>query len=393
MEGYNGNYRPPQRNQISYFVIALVGAVIGALLIVALIPQLVPYMQSVDVIPTVAESPDPPTSDRSEESPTAASAPEIVTSEFEEVVKSVVRDSGPAVVSVINVREYRDVWGRTFSRPGEGSGVIIDESGYIITNYHVIEDAREIRVETGDGREMDAAIVGEDPATDLAVLKVEAEDLEALEFADSDTIDVGQLAVAIGNPLGREFARSVTVGVVSGVRATMYGQAAQQRVFQLLQTDASINAGNSGGALLDSNARIIGINTLKFSSADVEGMGFAIPANTVSRIADQLIENGRVIRAWMGVTVAEVSEAGDRYEDLPDSGVFIRQISPGSPAAAAGLQEGDVVRRMDDREIEQVVDMLTYLEEHCRPSQEVEVEVIRDGEEVVTDVKLVEMPQ
>ncbi|MFP4200682.1 MAG: S1C family serine protease [Clostridia bacterium] len=393
MEGHNGNYRPQQRSQISYFFIALIGAVIGALLIVALIPQMVPYMQSVGVI-SDAEGPEvSPARDTDEETDTASYTPEVVTSEFEEVVKSVVRDSGPAVVSVINSREYRDVWGRTFNRPGEGSGVIIDDSGYVITNYHVVEDAREIEVETGDGRELNAEIVGEDPPTDLAVLKVDAEDLHALDFADSDNIDVGQLAIAIGNPLGRKFARSVTVGVVSGVRATMYGQAAQQRVFQLLQTDASINAGNSGGALLDSNGRIIGINTLKFSSADVEGMGFAIPANTVSRIADQLIENGRVIRAWMGVTVAEISEVEQREDGLPDSGVYIQQVSPGSPAAAAGLREGDVVRRIDDADVNQVVDMLTYLEEQCRPSQVVRVEVIRDGEEVVTDVKLVEMPR
>ncbi len=396
MQDHYGNYRPPERYRASYFLVAMVGAIIGALLIVALIPQLVPYMQELDVLPTVerTEAPSP----TPEEEPSAAAvpdptpAPPAVTSDFEEVVKSVARESEPSVVTVVNVREVRDMWGRVFEQDGQGSGVVIDDDGHIVTNYHVIEDAREIVVEAHDGRTLEATLVGEDAPTDLAVLKVDPEGLEPLEFADSDAVEVGQLAIAIGNPLGREFARSVTVGVVSGVRATMYGQAAHQRVFQLIQTDASINPGNSGGALLDSDARIVGINTLKFASAEVEGMGFAIPSNTVARITDQLIRDGEVVRAWMGVTVAEIDEAAQRGIDVPDRGVFVQQVASPSPAASAGMRQGDVIISAGGKHMDYVIDLLMFLEE-SRPDQEVEFEVIRDGETRVKQVQLTTMPR
>ncbi len=393
MEGNYNNTRAP-RSHLSYLFVAMLGAVIGALLIVALIPQLVPFMQTMDIVPTQEAAEVPAPAEEREDPPAVAPqpAPPSVTSGFEEVVKAVVRDAAPSVVSVINVREYRDVWGRTFQQDGQGSGVVIDDRGHIITNYHVIENARDIVVETHDGRELEATVVGEDPPTDLAVLRVDPGGLVPLAFADSDRIESGQIAIAIGNPLGREFAGSVTVGVVSGVRATMYGQAAHQRVFQLIQTDASINPGNSGGALLNSGADIIGINTLKFASAEVEGMGFAIPSNTASRIARQLIEDGEVVRAWMGVTVAEVAEAATRDIDVPETGVYLQQVASPSPAARAGLSQGDVIIRIDETEILSVMDLLVFLE-HCTPGQVVEVERIRDGERGVVQLELVEMPR
>ncbi len=394
MQSHEPNQRPNRGPSTSHFWVAMIGAVIGALLVVALIPQLIPFMQEMDVLPTAepASRIEPPAETGDRETAVPVPTPPAVTSDFEEAVKAVVRNAEPSVVSVINVREYRDVWGRVFQQDGQGSGVVIDDNGHIVTNYHVIEDASDIVIETHDGKELEATIVGEDPPTDLAVLRVDPAELQPLEFADSDDIEIGQMAIAIGNPLGREFARSVTVGVVSGVRATMYGQAAHQRVFQLVQTDASINPGNSGGALLNSSAQIVGINTLKFASSEVEGMGFAIPSNTVVRIVNELIEHGEVVRAWMGITVAEVTEAAARDIDVPESGVFLQQVSAPSPAHAAGLRQGDVILRADETEISRVVDLLMFLE-YCRPGQVVEVEVVRGGETFVVEVELTEMPR
>ncbi len=380
--GHPNYARPPQDNRrLGYFLTAIFGAVVGALLIVMLIPQMVPVMQDMGVMPVV-EAPDeglqaPPASP-------GPTKPPVVT-DYEQNIIRVVEKTTPTIVTVTNVRRVQDAFGRVYERDGQGSGVIIDSDGYIVTNYHVIEDAEEILVETYDNEEYTATIVGEDPSTDLAVLRIDATGLTAAEFGDSDTIVAGQLAIAIGNPLGREFARSVTVGVVSGVRPAMYGQAARQRVFQLVQTDASINPGNSGGALLDSEGRVIGINTVKMAGETVEGMGFAIPSNTVSRITSQLIEDGAVYRSWMGISVSPVP-----VEE--NGGAKLERVLDGSPADEAGIRVGDIIVRIDDAEVREVVDLLAYLEETA-PGETVEVEILRDGVSEVVDVTLDVMPE
>ena len=380
--GHPNYARPPQDNRrLGYFLTAIFGAVVGALLIVMLIPQMVPVMQDMGVMPVV-EAPD-----EGLQAPAASPGPTKppVVTDYEQNIIRVVEKTTPTIVTVTNVRRVQDAFGRVYERDGQGSGVIIDSDGYIVTNYHVIEDAEEILVETYDNEEYTATIVGEDPSTDLAVLRIDATGLTAAEFGDSDTIVAGQLAIAIGNPLGREFARSVTVGVVSGVRPAMYGQAVRQRVFQLVQTDASINPGNSGGALLDSEGRVIGINTVKMAGETVEGMGFAIPSNTVSRITSQLIEDGAVYRSWMGISVSPVP-----VEE--NGGAKLERVLDGSPADEAGIRVGDIIVRIDDAEVREVVDLLAYLEETA-PGETVEVEILRDGVSEVVDVTLDVMPE
>ncbi|MFO8061171.1 MAG: trypsin-like peptidase domain-containing protein [Bacillota bacterium] len=377
----NPHYGVPQHPRLSHFIVALLGAVLGVMLTLAVAPYVMPYVFS--SMPIESPPPEVQTPLPSEEIP-----PDGPAGDLEESIKTVVRSVGPSVVAVINRRAVTDIWGRTYSRDGQGSGVVIDAEGHVVTNYHVIEDANQVLVEDSEGREYEAVIVGTDPSTDLAVLMINDSELDPVPFGDSDGIEIGQLAIAIGNPLGREFARSVTLGVVSGVRSTMYGQGTRQRVFELIQTDASINPGNSGGALLDSRGRLIGINTLKFAAAEVEGMGFAIPSNTVRRIAGEIIEHGEVRRAWMGMTGMSVEDARREGEDIDlDSGVFVSNVLADSPAGRAGLRSEDIIIRMNETRIDNIVDLLKFLE-GSMPGDDVTMEVVRDGEHLVIEFEL-----
>ncbi len=382
----NRRYGDPHPSRPSHLIVALLGAALGVMLTLALAPYVMPYIPA--PVPTVpppeAQQPPPPAADSPHDGPA---------SDLEESIKGVVREAGPSVVAVINRRAVTDMWGRTYTRDGQGSGVVIDTEGHLVTNYHVIEDANEVIVEDSAGREYEATIVGTDPATDLAVLLIHDSALTPVSFGDSDAIETGQLAIAIGNPLGREFARSVTLGIVSGIRATMYGQGSHQRVFELIQTDASINPGNSGGALLDSRGSLIGINTLKFAAAEVEGMGFAIPSNTVERIVQEIIEHGEVRRAWMGMTGMSVEDAVRRGEEIAvESGVFVDSVLAESPSGRAGLQARDVIIRMNETRIESMVDLLKWLEESA-PGDVVTMEVMREGEHLIMDFALGTMPR
>jgi len=377
----------------SYFLVALFGAVLGIMVALAAAPYI---FSDVLALPPL-DPPAPEAEDGGDDEPDTSleTEPELSVVDLEESVKKVVRQVGPSVVSVINQREISDMWGRHLEQDSQGSGVMIDEQGHVVTNYHVVEGARDVIVEDHEGREYQVEIVGEDPATDLAVLRIDTDTIPAASFGDSDAIEIGQLAIAIGNPLGREFARSVTMGIVSGIRSTMYGQAAHQRVFELIQTDASINPGNSGGALLDSHGRIIGINTLKFASPEVEGMGFAIPANTVERIVDQIIEHGRVQRAWMGMTGLSVHDAVRQGVNIPgdvEEGVYVDTVLEGSPAWDGGLRSGDVIVEADEKPITDMIAFLVLLEE-TRPGHTMPMEVIRDKEQRSIEITLGTMPE
>lgn len=386
--------RSPQfADRPSYFLVALFGAVLGIMVALAAAPYI---FSDVLALPPL-DPPAPEAEDGGDDEPDTSleTEPELSVVDLEESVKKVVRQVGPSVVSVINQREISDMWGRHLEQDSQGSGVMIDEQGHVVTNYHVVEGARDVIVEDHEGREYQVEIVGEDPATDLAVLRIDTDTIPAASFGDSDAIEIGQLAIAIGNPLGREFARSVTMGIVSGIRSTMYGQAAHQRVFELIQTDASINPGNSGGALLDSHGRIIGINTLKFASPEVEGMGFAIPANTVERIVDQIIEHGRVQRAWMGMTGLSVQDAVRQGVNIPgdvEEGVYVDTVLEGSPAWDGGLRSGDVIVEADEKPITDMIAFLVLLEE-TRPGHTMPMEVIRDKEQRSIEITLGTMPE
>lgn len=289
---------------------------------------------------------------------------------------------GPSCVGIINKtksspQKYYDPFsGRYYytSDPnntelieqGSGSGIIISSDGYIVTNQHVIDGATEISVILNTGDEYTATLIGADEKSDLAVLKIDKTGLPAATLGNSETVRVGELAVAIGNPLGQELAGSVTAGVVSAVNRTM---TVDNKVYNLIQTDAAINPGNSGGALVNQYGEVIGINTIKLSSEDVEGIGFAIAISEAKPIIDDLINNGYVSgRPLVGIQVENTR-----------SGLSVYSVTPGSGAANAGLQAGDLIVKADDTVIK-TSDALNEIRDTKKPGDTLKLTIIRNGE-------------
>ncbi len=257
---------------------------------------------------------------------------------------------------------------------GSGSGVIISADGYVVTNNHVIENANSLTVVLNDGSEYTAAIVGADERTDLAVLKINAENLPTAVLGNSNAVKVGELAVAIGNPLGQELAGSVTVGVISAVNRNLD---VQGKSLTLLQTDAAINPGNSGGALVNCYGEVIGINTVKVSSTSIEGIGFAIPMSEAKPIVDELVSNGKVT----GRPVIGIAGSDAPY------GVVVESVDPGSAADKSGIKKGDLIIKFDG-EVVKTVDEINKLKEKYKAGEAVKMTVYRDGELLEVDLIL-----
>ena len=258
---------------------------------------------------------------------------------------------------------------------GLGSGVIISADGYIATNNHVVQGADEVIVALDDGRELKAKVVGRDPQTDIAVIKVDATDLPAITFADSSKIEVGDRVLAIGNPFG--IGETVTTGIVSA-KGRRAGLGLDYEDF--VQTDAAINPGNSGGALVDVEGRLIGINTAILSrSGGFQGVGLAVPANLVSQVADGLVKNGKVVRGYLGVGAQNLTPMlADSLGLKTQRGALVADVQPGSPAAKAGLKNGDVITAVNGEKIEDA-NRLTFSIGAVAPGTKLELNVIRDG--------------
>lgn len=297
---------------------------------------------------------------------------------------------GPSCVGVINKtkvtpqRYYDPFTGRYYytsdpnsnelKEQGSGSGIIIRSDGYIVTNQHVIDGATAITVILNTGDEYDAKLVGADSKSDLAVLKIEKNDLPAAELGNSDELQVGELAVAIGNPLGQELAGSVTAGVISAVNRKM---TVDNKSYNLVQTDAAINPGNSGGALVNKYGQVIGINTIKLSSTEVEGIGFAIAISEAKPIIDDLINNGYVSgRPLVGISVSENR-----------NGLTVEQITEGSGAEKAGLKIGDLIVKADGQNVKKSSE-LNEIRDKKAPNEKLSLTIIRDGEIMDIDVVL-----
>ncbi|WIW71132.1 S1C family serine protease [Anaerosinus gibii] len=296
----------------------------------------------------------------------------------------------PAVVGITNKAVARDWFNRkVIVDQGTGSGVIFDANGYIVTNNHVVENAQEIVVSLSDGRTLNGKVVGTDPATDLAVVKVEETGLPTATFGDSDGIMVGEPAIAIGNPLGLEFQGSVTTGVISALnRSIEIGE----RRFKLIQTDAAINPGNSGGALVNADGQVIGINSAKISVSGVEGIGLAIPINTARPIIQALIDQGKVVRPYLGVGVFDKATAAQNgYQLNINAGVYVMNVTLGSPADKLGIKKGDIILKINDTETNSVVDLRTAIAE-CAVGDTVKVTFVRKGNQHTESVQLEEMP-
>ena len=264
------------------------------------------------------------------------------------------------------------------AQTGLGSGVIISSDGFIATNNHVVEGADQLTVTLDDGRELTAKVVGRDPLTDIAVVKVEAKDLPAVTFADTDKIEVGDRVLAIGNPFG--IGETVTSGIVSA-KGRRVGILSDVKGFEnFIQTDAAINPGNSGGALIDIDGRVVGINTAILSrSGGFQGVGLAVPANLVTQVADGLVKNGKVVRGFLGVNVQDVTPAlADSFGLKNRAGALVAEVTPDSPAAKAGLKEGDVVTAFNGEKIADA-NRLTLAVTAIPPGTKVTLDVLRDG--------------
>ncbi|SDP43987.1 S1C family serine protease [Selenomonas ruminantium] len=297
---------------------------------------------------------------------------------------------GPAVVGITNKAVARDWFNNPVETQGVGSGVIFKEDGYIVTNNHVVSGAKEIIVSLPDGRSLKGKLIGADELTDLAVVKVEAKDLPTAKFGDSDQIVVGEPAIAIGNPMGLEFQGSVTSGVVSAVNRTLD---ISDKLVKLIQTDAAINPGNSGGALVNADGEVIGINSAKLAASGVEGMGFAIPTNTVQNIIDEIMSKGYVARPYLGVSVFDPQTAGRYgYQLNIDKGVYIFQLTLNGPCGKAGLQRGDIILKVNDEEVNSVTDLRAKVASH-KVGDTVKITFDRNGASRNVDVVLEEMPQ
>lgn len=281
-----------------------------------------------------------------------------------------------------------------------GSGVIISKDGYILTNNHIIDtsstttskyytvsDANKVLVYLyEEDNPVEAEIIGSDSVTDLAILKIDRNDLTPVEIGDSDSVQVGEFAMAIGNPL--DMRNTVTSGIISGVNREIEDD--NGTMYTLIQTDAAINAGNSGGALVNADGKLIGINTLKMSGTGIEGMGFAIPINSTLDISEQLISTGKVKRPYIGISGTDVSETLSEYYNIP-VGVYVRSIQSDGPAKSSDLKPGDVIVKFNGEKIE-TMSQLNKKKNDCKIGDEVTLTVSRGGDEVDVKVTLTEQP-
>jgi len=301
-----------------------------------------------------------------------------------------------------------------FYQQGTGSGFLIDHEGYIVTNNHVVEGAEEVQVTFHNGTVVRAEIVGTDPDSDLAVIKVdlpaEVRDIHPVELGDSDAVEIGQRAIALGNPFGLR--GTLTTGIVSALgRSLPLGRAsivigARFSIPELIQTDAAINPGNSGGPLLDSQGRVIGVNTAY--DPEVYGVGFAVPVNTVQRVIPRLIQDGHYAYPWIGISGTDLLLEIVEEMKLPvQRGAIVQEVTPNSPADKAGLRGsnatveqlgrelpigGDVIIAIDEQKVEQFEDLLVYILRYTDVGQKIRLTIIRDGHEQVITVELGERP-
>lgn len=306
-------------------------------------------------------------------------APSPATRAGFEQIPSIVREVEPSVVAVL-------------TGTGEGSGVIWRSDGLILTNHHVVQNADALRVAFADGERVRAQVVASDPLTDLALLRTERDGLPAATFA-AHLPTVGELAVAIGNPLG--FENTVTAGIISGLHRAIPGSApSTQSLIDLIQTDAAISPGNSGGALVDGDGDVVGINVAYIPpQARAVSIGFAIPAVTVADVARQLLRTGSVRHSFFGIQPGPLTEWTARLLDVrTDSGVVVLAVTAGGPADSGGIEPGDIIVGIDGEEIESVEEFLAVLRRH-KPADELRVEIVRDGARATWPVVLGERPR
>lgn len=325
-------------------------------------------------------------------SPSSPNLSAISLSEYSDTAIGVANKVLPSIVGIQIEYSINSVFNRTATVTASGSGIIINSDGYILTNNHVVSSssstsyyqmsqATSVKVKLyGQDTTYDAEIIGTDSETDLAVIKINAENLQPAELADSDTVQIGEFAMAIGNPLSLE--SSVTCGIISGINRKL--QDSDGNTYNALQTDAAINAGNSGGALVNSEGKVIGINTLKLSGTGIEGIGFAIPINSTIDVYKQLIDHNKVIRPYLGIVGIDLNEANATKYNLV-VGIYVQSVENFGSAQKAGIQAGDVITAIDGTAIK-TMDELNEIKNKHNVGDEITLTINRNG--TSTDVKV-----
>lgn len=294
---------------------------------------------------------------------------------------------------------YSDPFGGFFGRylpereqrlQGMGSGVIVSEDGYILTNNHVVREADAIKVMLLNGKKVDVKVIGSDAQTDIAVLKIEEDNLSAIELGNSDHLHIGEWVLAIGSPLSEHLAHTVTAGIVSAKGRSNVGLADYE---DFIQTDAAINPGNSGGALINLDGKLVGINTAIVSqSGGFQGIGFAVPVNMARRVMESLIKEGRVIRGWLGILIQDIDENLAKALNVPPGGgILVADVPENSPAAKAGIEPGDILLEINGRKVQSVAQLRNEIASHA-PGTEVKMLISRESKKLNIPVVLGELP-
>ena len=397
---FQKQYRQTQKgNRRGTFLAALVGAILGALLIIFSVPALSKW----NVLPyDVAVTEDENETDTTETRENNVVEKSIAVDVTSQVTKAVDKVSD-AVVGVVNIQEA-GFWSQG-GEAGTGSGVIYKKANgkaFIVTNHHVVENANQVEVSFKDGTRVPARILGSDLLTDLAVLEIDAKHVKKVaEFGNSDAVKPGEPVIAIGNPLGLQFAGSVTQGIISGTNRTIELDFDRDGLpdwnAEVLQTDAAINPGNSGGALVNIDGQVIGINSMKIAEQAVEGIGLAIPINFAEPIIADLEKYGEVRRPYMGIELRSLSSISSYHLQetlhLPKNvveGVAILQVVPTSPAAQAGLKQFDVIVALDDKPIRNDIELRKYLYTEKSIGDTMRVTFYRDGKKQTVTMRLAE---
>lgn len=322
---------------------------------------------------------------------------------FEKDIVAVVKKTMPAVVNISTVTLVEDFFFGIYPSSGVGSGFIIDPKGYILTNYHVVERARKIDVTLSEGKKYSGRVVGYDRRSDLAVIKIDANNLPYLPLGDSDKLEPGQFVIAIGNPFGLN--RTVTLGIVSALNRTIV-EPNGVRLENLIQTDAAINPGNSGGPLINIKGEVIGINTA--IKSDAQGIGFAIPINKAKQIAEKLIKEGKITYPWLGIRGYAITTDMLDYIKFPvQKGVVIAEVIPGGPADKAGLRGGnrviyvdstqiivggDIIVKIDGKPVESMEELRSEIQKR-KVGDVVSITYVRGDKEYTVKIKLEAMPE
>lgn len=324
-----------------------------------------------------------------------ATMPGVVNISTTRVVKGQGMPASPFMNDPFFKHFFGEEFGRQFQIPRDrrenslGSGVIVSKDGYIVTNAHVVEKADEIKVLLSDKREFTGKVVGSDPKSDIAVIKIQGKDLPTLPWGDSEKLEVGEYVLAIGNPFGLN--STITLGIVSAVGRANMGI---EQYENFIQTDAAINPGNSGGALVNTRGELIGINTAIFSRTGGNmGIGFAIPSNMAKGVMDSLIKHGKVVRGYLGVSIQDVNPKIAKQFGLKEAqGALISDVVNGSPADKGGMKTGDVILRVEDKDVENST-MLRHLVADLPVGKKVEIQVLRDKKPVMLTIKIAEQPK